>query len=152
MRGGRNEGKWEQLFGILQRENVVLTCLAETHLRDSETPPPNEHFVWMGLNRVKGDRKGGGLGFLSRVGSKWERARATCQEHMWITGYIGDVKVALGLVYLWTGKNSYDRNIEILGCMERDIYELEMPVVVLGDFNAHIEYLDGKTDRAGSFF
>ncbi|KAL1430218.1 hypothetical protein MTO96_015283 [Rhipicephalus appendiculatus] len=87
--------------------------------------------------------------FSAGGGSKWERARETCREHMWITGYIGGVKVALGLVYLWTGKSSYERNVEILGCMERDISELDMPVVILGDFNAHIEDLDGKTDRAG---
>ncbi|KAL1481374.1 hypothetical protein MTO96_034512 [Rhipicephalus appendiculatus] len=113
---------------------MVLACLAETHLRDSETPPPNEQFIWMRLNTVKADRKGGGLGFLSKVGSKWERARETCQEHMWITGYIGGVKVALGLVYLWTGKGSYQRNIEILGSMQRDISELDMPVVILEGF------------------
>ncbi|KAL1445116.1 hypothetical protein MTO96_029336 [Rhipicephalus appendiculatus] len=128
---------------------MVLACLEEIHLPDSETPPPNEHLMWMGLNRVKGDCNGGGLGFFSKVCSKWERACETCQEHMRITGYIGGVKVAPGLVYLWTGKCSYKRNIEILGCMERDISELDMQVVILGDFNAHIEGLDGKTDRAG---
>ncbi|KAL1421852.1 hypothetical protein MTO96_022770 [Rhipicephalus appendiculatus] len=106
--GGRHEEKWKALFGILQRQNVALACLAETHLRDSITPPPNERFIWVGLNYVKGDRKGGGLGFLSKVGSKWH----------------------------W-------------GCTKRDISELNQPVVVLGDFNSHIEDPDGRTDRAG---
>ncbi|KAL1475909.1 hypothetical protein MTO96_036940, partial [Rhipicephalus appendiculatus] len=68
---------------------------------------------------------------------------------MWLTGKIGRHKVALGLVYLWTGKNGYDKNVEILACMENDILNINLPILIVGDFNAHIEELDMATDRTG---
>lgn len=149
LQGGRKEAKWEELFLLLQKENVTVACLTETHLRDEETPPPNRQFVWSGLNRTKGERKGGGLGFLTKVDTQWDRVQRDCEEHMWLTGEIGGVEIALGLVYLWTGREVHQRNTETLACLEKDITQINRPVVVVGDFNAHIEALDGTTDRAG---
>ncbi|KAH7973190.1 hypothetical protein HPB52_022749 [Rhipicephalus sanguineus] len=149
LQGGRKEAKWEELFLLLQKENVTVACLTETHLRDEETPPPNRQFVWSGLNRTKGERKGGGLGFLTKVDTQWDRVQRDCKEHMWLTGEIGGIEIALGLVYLWTGREVHQRNTETLACLEKDITQMNRPVVVVGDFNAHIEALDGTTDRAG---
>ncbi|XP_037528584.1 uncharacterized protein LOC119405827 [Rhipicephalus sanguineus] len=149
LQGGRKEAKWAELFLLLQKENVTVACLTETHLRDEETPPPNRQFVWSGLNRTKGERKGGGLGFLTKVDTQWDRVQRDCEEHMWLTGEIGGIEIALGLLYLWTGREVHQRNTESLACLEKDITQINRPVVVVGDFNAHIEALDGTTDSAG---
>ncbi|KAH7932035.1 hypothetical protein HPB52_024978 [Rhipicephalus sanguineus] len=69
---------------------------------------------------------------------------------MWMKGTLGNLELAIGLVYLWTGADSYQKNVETLGCVERDIQTIGLPTIIIGDFNAHIEDLDGKTDRMGS--
>ncbi|KAH7985362.1 hypothetical protein HPB52_025694 [Rhipicephalus sanguineus] len=43
------------------------------------------------------------------------------------------------------------KNVETLGCVERDIQTIGLPTIIIGDFNAHIEDLDGKTDRMGRY-
>ncbi|KAL1485946.1 hypothetical protein MTO96_047160 [Rhipicephalus appendiculatus] len=132
LRGGRKAAKWEELFLLLQKENVTVACLAETHLRGEETPPPNRQFIWLGLNRTKGGKKG--LGFRTKVDTQWDRVQGDCEEHMWLTGQIGGVEIALGLVYLWTGRDVHQRNIETLACLEKDITQLNRPVVIVGGF------------------
>ncbi|KAH9365691.1 hypothetical protein HPB48_000493 [Haemaphysalis longicornis] len=64
-------------------------------------------------------------------------------------GYIGQLRVAFGLVYLWTGKESSHRNTQTLACMEEDLENLGIPAILLGDFNSHIEPLDKVTDSGG---
>lgn len=149
MNGGRLERKWEELFEILDKENVVVAGFVETHLRNVETPPPHRGYVWEGLNRQGGERKGGGMGCLIKLGSQWERRCPDCSEHMWLTGYIGQLQVAFGLVYLWTGRESSQHNSETLACMEKDLQTLGLPAVIVGDFNAHLESLDKVTDSGG---
>ncbi|KAH7948435.1 hypothetical protein HPB52_022699 [Rhipicephalus sanguineus] len=43
----------------------------------------------------------------------------------------------------------HQKNKETLACLENDVAHINRPVVVVGDFNGHIEALDGTTDRAG---
>lgn len=54
----------------------------------------------------------------------------------------------MGFVYLWTGGNAKDSNRQMLGCIRRDISELEgnPEVLTLQDINANLEDLDGYTD------
>lgn len=138
MNGGRLERKWEELFEILGKENVVVAGFVETHLRNAETPPPHRGYVWEGLNRHGSERKGGGMGCLIKLGSQWERRCPDCSEHMWLTGCIGQLHVAFGLVYLWTGRESSQHHTQTLECMEKDLQTLGLPAIIVGDFNAHI--------------
>ncbi|KAH7948527.1 hypothetical protein HPB52_024084 [Rhipicephalus sanguineus] len=151
MQGGRREHKWQELYEILDKGHIEIAGLTETHLRNDEYPPTHTGLAWEGLNRQGGDRKGGGLGFLYRLDTQWERTLQGCTEHMWMKGTLGNLELAIGLVYLWTGADSYQKNVETLGCVERDIQTIGLPTIIIGDFNAHIEDLDGKTDRMGRY-
>ncbi|KAH7972462.1 hypothetical protein HPB52_012450 [Rhipicephalus sanguineus] len=151
MQGGRREQKWQELYEILDKGHIEIAGLTETHLRNDEYPPTHTGLAWEGLNRQGGDRKGGGLGFLYRLDTQWERTLQGCTEHMWMKGTLGNLELAIGLVYLWTGADSYQKNVETLGCVERDIQTIGLPTIIIGDFNAHIEDLDGKTDRMGKY-
>lgn len=89
------------------------------------------------------------MGCFIKLGAQWERHCPTCSEHMWLIGYIGKLRVAFGLVYLWMGKESSQRNTQTLACMERDLESLGIPAMIVGDFNAHIEPLDKVTASSG---
>lgn len=49
------------------------------------------------------------MGFMYRSDMQWERTLQECTEHMWMTGGMGNLKLAVGLVYLWTGADSYKK-------------------------------------------
>ncbi|KAG0419142.1 hypothetical protein HPB47_004331 [Ixodes persulcatus] len=66
-----------------------------------------------------------------------------------MTGKIGKKKVAVGIVYLWTVNKSEEANKAQLTCLQKDVEELNLPTIILGDFNAHIEELDERTDKIG---
>uniref|UniRef100_A0A6B0V7Z0 Putative tick transposon n=1 Tax=Ixodes ricinus TaxID=34613 RepID=A0A6B0V7Z0_IXORI len=68
---------------------------------------------------------------------------------MWLTGILAGRKVAVEVVYLWTGANSTETNIELIKCTEKDYHNIGRPTIMLGDFNAHLEEFDGRTDSNG---
>lgn len=49
----------------------------------------------------------------------------------------------------WTGKGAEEKNKELFKCIAQDVEVINLPCVVVGDFNAHIDTLDDATDRAG---
>lgn len=143
----RRAGKWEEAFQMLQADGIGVFGVAEMHLRDEERPPECEGWVWEGCNREGKGRRGGGVGFFSGPG--WQRQSPECQEHLWMTGRIAGQKVAVLVVYLWTGTGSREKNSELVRCIERDYHKLGRPTIIMGDFNAHLEESDGRTDYNG---
>lgn len=150
MQGGRNRIKWDEIAEQLQTEHFQVYGVAETHLRDEEEPPFIAGYTWVGCNRKREERRGGGLGALVK-GQDWERVRESCSEHMWLKGTVGNVETILGVVYLKTGNGSKEENAEHFKCMAKDIREVAMKreIIILGDMNAHLEYFDGATDATG---
>lgn len=71
------------------------------------------------------------------------RDSETPLEH---SGYIWE---GLNWQYLWTGIAAYAKNLEILACLEEDMEHFNLPVIIVGDFNAHMAELDRSTDRMG---
>ncbi|KAH7956453.1 hypothetical protein HPB52_009917 [Rhipicephalus sanguineus] len=150
MQGGRTEQKWGELVKIMHEEHFALMAVAETHLRDQEVPPSDTGFAWEGCNRQNGERRGGGLGCMWRLPQQWTRIKAECSEHMWLSGNIAGRWIALAVVYLWTGAQM-QKNTEICQCLRGDVEDVrrEAEIIIMGDFNAHLEDLDGRTDANG---
>lgn len=73
----------------LEKEEIDVYALTETHLRDMEEPPVMDDYVWVGCNRAAGERKGGGVGMLIRRGGNWQRENQGCKEHLWVSGTVG---------------------------------------------------------------
>lgn len=92
MQGGRKKAKWLEIEEQLNKEKIGVYAVTETHLRDLEEPPHIDNYVWEGCNRVISERKGGGVGMLIHSGTKWERVKQTCSEHLWVSGTVGGKK------------------------------------------------------------
>ncbi|KAG0416594.1 hypothetical protein HPB47_006279 [Ixodes persulcatus] len=45
--------------------------------------------------------------------------------------------------------SSRERNQELVECIKRDCNGLKRPTIIMGDFNAHLEEFDGRTDHNG---
>lgn len=151
MQGARTSRKWEEQYETIDKEGIAVMGVGETHLRDEECPPRNEDMVWEGRNRASAERKGGGVGVLVRANGNWERTRTQCKEHIWMTGSIQGKQVAIGMVYMWTGREATPMNMELYECLREDIKILSKTYecIILGDWNAHLEELDGHTDTNG---
>ncbi|KAM7291590.1 hypothetical protein ISCGN_028163, partial [Ixodes scapularis] len=131
----------------MRQERIALFGVVETHLRGEEVPPDDQDFVWEGCNRTTEDRRGGGIGCLSIKTQQWTRRTPECKEHMWMLGKLMGRPVAIAVVYFWSGSQE-EMNQKIYECLMQDIQELQgqHEVIVLGDFNGHLEELDGKMD------
>lgn len=151
IQGGRSRSKWEEIFQALEEENLLLYGVAESHLRESEVPPGHPKFCWEGCNREAGERRGGGVGVLFRPDLGWSRVRPECREHLWLAGCLSGQKTAVAVVYMWCGQADRAQNERLWGCLREDIrcLETEHQVLLLGDFNGHLEDLGGVTDRNG---
>lgn len=154
MQGGRGEGKWNEVAAMMDKEEISIFGLAETHLRGKECPPIFPGLVWEGCNRQGEMRKGGGVGVLFRDNEQWSRTKVECCEHMWMRGTVKGTPLAVAVVYWWTGKGSKEKNKEMAKCLNEDVQEMRNhgdDIILLGDFNAHIEELDGRRDGNGQY-
>lgn len=52
-------------------------------------------------------------------------------------------------MHLWTGNRPDATNTETVGCLENNMEALNLPTILLGDFNVHIEKLDDETYMTG---
>ncbi|KAH7977810.1 hypothetical protein HPB49_003685 [Dermacentor silvarum] len=134
----------------MEEEGITLYGVAETHLRDLERPPVNPLWNWAGCNRESTSRKNGGVGFLWREGSTWTPLEDSCVEHTWLSGYIHATPVLACVVYLGVSSNQHSEN-SVVRCIRHDIerWGHSREVLILGDFNGHIQELDGYTDHNG---
>lgn len=151
LHGGRRLVKWEELYIGMEEEGITLYGVAETHLRDLERPPVNPLWNWAGCNRESTARGGGGVGFLWREGSTWTPIDSCCAEHTWMVGHVHATPVLACVVYLSVAPNQHSENTNIVHCIRQDIERWGQghEVLILGDFNGHIQELDGYTDHNG---
>lgn len=119
--------------------------------------PEQEGWIWEGINRGKGEKKGGGIGCIRKENTEGEIMKR-CKEHMWCKIKTTKGEILIGMVYLATGNNTETENWNkgIVECMQKDVLELikevggkSLPMVIGGDFNAHIVELGGNEDRNG---
>lgn len=63
---------------------------------------------------------------------------------------IAGTQVVVAIVYTWTGGQK-EKNTEICRCLPKDIEDFcqGAEIIVVGDFNAHVENLDSHTDANG---
>ena len=111
---GRRQDKWNELKRVAKVLNMDAIAIAETHLRDDEQPKIWDGWTWFGKNRIGPcTKKGGGIGIFVKDGDGWELRGGECDEHMWITGKVGNLKVALAVVYLECegGKEGWNEKI-----------------------------------------
>ncbi|KAH7985912.1 hypothetical protein HPB49_026218 [Dermacentor silvarum] len=140
MHGARKRSKWEELYQMLDAEDMLLYAVAETHLLGIEEPPVDLKWQWAGCNRVQGARKGGGVGILWRsdAGNIWTKLEGPCNEHMWLAGSILGMPVIMAVLYLSVDRGQNVENQDII-----------QEVLVMGDFNGHVQLIDGYQDRNG---
>ena len=101
--------------------------------------------------REKNLRRGGGLQILMRKrrGVEMEEVRTRSEEVLCIEGVCFGLEMRMVLAYFDVRRDEEGRqnNQVIREEMERLIEENEKEgVIVLGDFNGHLEELDGKKD------
>lgn len=151
LNGARRATKWEELFTALHKEEFTLYAVAETHLRGLEEPPTHPNWHWSGCNRDDGERKGGGIGVLWRSDTSWTRLGHSCKEHMWMSGTIVGSSVIVGIIYLSVTRGQHDGNQAVMRCVAEDIkrWSTDSEVVVMGDFNGHLQSIDGYQDFNG---
>lgn len=151
LHGARKCGKWEELYKVLHDESMMVYAVAETHLIGDEEPPIHPHWHWSGQNRAPNGRKGGGIGLLWRAGTSWTRLDCPCSEHMWATGDILGIPVLLGVAYLAVDRGHNTGNAQVMQCIREDVgrWAADKEVLLLGDFNGHIQPLDGYQDPNG---
>lgn len=91
------------------------------------------------------------MGVLFRQDLGWSRVRPECREHVWLAGDLMGRKTAVGVVYMWCGQADRQQNETLWQCLGEDIkcLQAEHQVLLLGDFNGHLEDLGGVTDRNG---
>ncbi|XP_077543554.1 uncharacterized protein LOC144155776 [Haemaphysalis longicornis] len=142
--------KWDEIFHHCKKDKIDIFGVTETHLRETELPPLERGFEWEGLNRKDGDRRGGGVGVIWKEGQSWHRVRETCREHLWITGRVGKLPVAIAVIYMGTGAAAV-ANDKLYECLLADITALEggHAILLIGGFNGHLEQLGGCTDPNG---
>lgn len=148
---GTNKLKWAELQDQVNRQKIDIYALTETHLRDDEQPLlPG--LVWQGKNRSKGQKRGGGIGFIT---PKRITVNGDCQdkEHMWIKIKIDTRDLYICVIYMATGLEEQKWNDSIYACLKKDIEETYkgQPVLLMGDFNCHIVELDGHEKDAAGF-
>ncbi|KAH7967962.1 hypothetical protein HPB52_004403 [Rhipicephalus sanguineus] len=116
MNGARHVLKWEELYRTMTAEHILLYAVAETHLSELEEPPIHADWRWEGKNRAGHGRKGGGVGFLWRREQKWQREDRGCADHLWMTGDLMGIPVAVCVVYLAVNGVHYEENERLLEC------------------------------------
>ncbi|KAH6927337.1 hypothetical protein HPB50_001877 [Hyalomma asiaticum] len=133
--GGRKNGKWEELYRMLETENMSLYAVAETHLLGLEEP---------------GSRKGG-IGALWRNGidGNWKKLEGSCKEHMSMTGGIMDMPMLVAVLYFSVDPGQTAENRCIAQCIAEDIqrWGFNREVLIRGDFNGHVQSIDGFQDH-----
>ncbi|KAH7943509.1 hypothetical protein HPB52_009165 [Rhipicephalus sanguineus] len=140
LHGARKAAKWAELYATLNREDITLYGVAETHLRELEEPPVDPDWQWAGCNRTGDSRKGGGVGVLWRSNAAWVPS-LVCP--LW--------SVLFGVVYLTVTSGPHDGNDKVLQCIVEDVkrWGTGREVLLMGDFNGHIPATDGYLDYNG---
>lgn len=150
MNGGRRKQKWTEIAKVMQEEKIGIALLTETHLREDEYPFTDNNLEWEGINRMKGEKAGGGLGVMYDKGSHLKVLKR-CKEHMWIKQETPLNSCTRGLVYMATQGEISEWNQEIYRCLQKDLTEINTnePVMIVGDFNGHILEIDQREDMNG---
>ncbi|KAH7954486.1 hypothetical protein HPB49_019141 [Dermacentor silvarum] len=151
LHGARTASKWEELYRMMDDEDMELYAVAETHLRAMEEPPVQKGWQWSGLNRPSESRKGGGIGVLWRTGTDWRRVNCSCTEHMWVEGYLQGLPVLVGVAYFAVSAGTHAGNSGMTQCIVEDVtrWATQREVLIMGDFNGHLQALDGFQDANG---
>ncbi|KAH7947161.1 hypothetical protein HPB52_007928 [Rhipicephalus sanguineus] len=138
-------GKWAELYQMLEVEDITVYVVAEMHLFGEEESPIHPERHWTGNNRSLSGRKGGGIGVLWRAGTSWTMLECTCSEHVWVSGDILGIPVLLRVVYHAVDLGHNEGNVHIRCCIKDDArrWTTEKEVLLVGDFNGHIQPLDG---------
>ncbi|XP_049267414.1 uncharacterized protein LOC125756576 [Rhipicephalus sanguineus] len=70
---------------------------------------------------------------------------------MWLRGSILGIPVIVGVVYLAVSNGQHDGNARIMKCVSTDVqrWAADREVLLMGDFNGHLQALDGFQDFNG---
>ncbi|KAH6947369.1 hypothetical protein HPB50_018522 [Hyalomma asiaticum] len=151
LNGARKASKLAELYTAISSEAVTLYAVAETHLRNLEEPPVHSGWQWAGFNRTGEYRKGGGVGVLWCNSSAWVPMAGPCEEHLWVSGSIVGIPVLVGVVCLTATRGHHEGNDRVMQCIIEDVQQWtpQYEILLLGDFNGHIQCIDGYQDRNG---
>ncbi|KAH7986498.1 hypothetical protein HPB52_024913 [Rhipicephalus sanguineus] len=134
LHGGRRLVKWEELYIGMEEEGITLYGRGHQSI----------HF---GTGRAEIEKVQPG----EVEGSTWTPIDSCCAEHTWMVGHVHATPVLACVVYLSIAPNQHSENTNIVHCIRQDIERWGQghEVLILSDFNGHIQELDGYTDHNG---
>ncbi|KAH6930015.1 hypothetical protein HPB50_007961 [Hyalomma asiaticum] len=152
LHGARKLQKWEELYRTLTVKGCTF-CRSGNPPPRLGKPPTHHDWQWAGNNRSTGDRQGEGVGVLWWNSLTWKQLQGDCREYMWIAGKILNILVLTGVVYLSVTQELDTNNCQIMKCIRDDVarWGVEKEVLLIGDFNGHIQPLDGYQNVNRSF-
>ena len=158
------ESGWSEVTEIVKKENWDIMMMVETHWRDPIAKDLMQGYNSFTNQRPQGARKGGGIAtFVNQntVAFEWRSSRIRNEtydaEYMWTVLPGPKVNIAIGLIYLSSGRNWDEWNTNIQDLLMQDMAELRMlghHIILIGDFNGHIEPTQNGpkgTDHNGKF-
>lgn len=84
MQGGERRDKWKEITNSMVEENIDIFFVTETHLKEEDQPIIERNFGWIGQNRYKEEKKGGGVGIVYKEKHDLQIVRVnSCEEHIW---------------------------------------------------------------------
>ncbi|KAH7985355.1 hypothetical protein HPB49_026464 [Dermacentor silvarum] len=116
------------------------------------SPRPVHHrWCWAARNRTGNDRKGGGVGLLWRCDLHRRMVDGDCADHLWAIGDVLGRPTAICVLYLSVDNKQRIANGQLAECIRADARTLAAgkQCIIVGDFNGHLNELDGFTDSNG---
>lgn len=85
------------------------------------------------------------------IDGNWKKLEGSCKEHMWMTGDIVDMPVLVAVLYFSVDPGQNAENRRITQCIAEDIqrWGFNREVLIMGDFNGHVQSIDGFQDHNG---
>lgn len=140
---GYTESKICEIEESLDHEEMQMICLVETHHQGRKYMFKDKWGVIEKQRKIT-DKKGGGLAIIYETNSfeNVKQIDTKLDDIMAIEIRTGHKFFALMLVY-WDVKDT-TRNKMITEEMKRIIMGTNIPILIMGDFNAHLRHIDGR--------
>lgn len=141
---GYTDSKVAEIRKGMDEKEMSMICLVETHNRGGKY----EIKGWKNIEkkRTMEDKKGGGIAAIfDEAIFKVVEIETKSTEILPLKVICGGYKFLLMIIY-WDVKDT-NRNITIKKEMQRIMTNQEMEVIIIGDFNAHLQEFDGRTNQ-----
>lgn len=155
IQGGKcNVIKWTEMLQYCEMDKIVFMGVIETNLKIDEDIPIKswaDEQGWKWHNGNVANEARGGIGILWKEGTIKVDILQTDDNVIWARVMVkNSISFIVGLVYLKPGTKYINRNIEIIEKISEFVASYPNDkIIIMGDFNAHIQELDKKENSNG---